>query len=107
MLSSKWSSVSAYPHRTMTLHSSTENSLAELNHKILEANSQVQNVKRSPNLSFNKSIVARAVLHESLDFFVSLPRGTVDGMIVIFSGKKEMSPENSRQVYGYYLVTKV
>ncbi|GFV91561.1 hypothetical protein TNCV_2385211 [Trichonephila clavipes] len=29
----------------MTLHSSTENSLAVLNHKILEANSQVQNVK--------------------------------------------------------------
>ncbi|GFS86350.1 uncharacterized protein TNCV_1681081 [Trichonephila clavipes] len=32
-------------HRPMTLHSSTENSLAVLNHKILEANSQVQNVK--------------------------------------------------------------
>ncbi|GFT74387.1 uncharacterized protein TNCV_539311 [Trichonephila clavipes] len=30
---------------TMTLHSPTENSLAVLNHKILEANSQVQNVK--------------------------------------------------------------
>ncbi|GFX23726.1 uncharacterized protein TNCV_3596681 [Trichonephila clavipes] len=28
----------------MTLHSPTENSLAVLNHKILEANSQVQNV---------------------------------------------------------------
>ncbi|GFW29732.1 uncharacterized protein TNCV_3935991 [Trichonephila clavipes] len=35
----------AYPHRPMTLHSPTENSLAVLNHKILEANSQVQNVK--------------------------------------------------------------
>ncbi|GFY32715.1 uncharacterized protein TNCV_4638211 [Trichonephila clavipes] len=32
-------------HRPMTLHSPTENSLAVLNHKILEANSQVQNVK--------------------------------------------------------------
>ncbi|GFY17742.1 uncharacterized protein TNCV_1074771 [Trichonephila clavipes] len=31
--------------RTITLHSPTENSLAVLNHKILEANSQVQNVK--------------------------------------------------------------
>ncbi|GFW81482.1 uncharacterized protein TNCV_2881601 [Trichonephila clavipes] len=31
--------------RPMTLHSPTENSLAVLNHKILEANSQVQNVK--------------------------------------------------------------
>ncbi|GFV53635.1 uncharacterized protein TNCV_2643541 [Trichonephila clavipes] len=29
----------------MTLHSPTENSLAVLNHKILEANSQIQNVK--------------------------------------------------------------
>ncbi|GFY09218.1 uncharacterized protein TNCV_2991361 [Trichonephila clavipes] len=29
----------------MTLHSPTENSLAVLNHKILEADSQVQNVK--------------------------------------------------------------
>ncbi|GFW33029.1 uncharacterized protein TNCV_1939531 [Trichonephila clavipes] len=35
----------AYPHRPMTLHSPTENSLTVLNHKILEANSQVQNVK--------------------------------------------------------------
>ncbi|GFS98950.1 uncharacterized protein TNCV_3896401 [Trichonephila clavipes] len=34
-----------YPHRPMTLHSPTKNSLAVLNHKILEANSQVQNVK--------------------------------------------------------------
>ncbi|GFU47779.1 uncharacterized protein TNCV_4465261 [Trichonephila clavipes] len=45
MLSSKWSSVCGYPHRPMTLHSPTENSLAVLNHKILEAYSQVQNVK--------------------------------------------------------------
>ncbi|GFT94486.1 hypothetical protein TNCV_1262071 [Trichonephila clavipes] len=45
MLSSKWSSVVDYPHRPMTLHSPTENNLAVLNHKILEANSQVQNVK--------------------------------------------------------------
>ncbi|GFW92598.1 uncharacterized protein TNCV_519151 [Trichonephila clavipes] len=29
----------------MTLHSPTENSLSVLNHKILEANSQVQNVR--------------------------------------------------------------
>ncbi|GFW90842.1 uncharacterized protein TNCV_2418361 [Trichonephila clavipes] len=33
-----------HPYRPMTLHSPTENSLAVLNHKILEANSQVQNV---------------------------------------------------------------
>ncbi|GFV53670.1 hypothetical protein TNCV_2091731 [Trichonephila clavipes] len=35
----------AYPHRPMTLQSPTENSLAVLNHKFLEANSQVQNMK--------------------------------------------------------------
>ncbi|GFU68022.1 uncharacterized protein TNCV_2823651 [Trichonephila clavipes] len=35
----------AYPHRPMTLHSPTKNSLEVLNHNILEANSQVQNVK--------------------------------------------------------------
>ncbi|GFY04041.1 hypothetical protein TNCV_1198191 [Trichonephila clavipes] len=34
----------AYPHRPMTLHSLTENSLAVLNHKILEANSQEASV---------------------------------------------------------------
>ncbi|GFS62040.1 uncharacterized protein TNCV_2593021 [Trichonephila clavipes] len=45
LVSSKWSSVMAYAHRPKTLHSPTENSLAVLNHKILEANSQVQNVK--------------------------------------------------------------
>ncbi|GFS97116.1 uncharacterized protein TNCV_184641 [Trichonephila clavipes] len=45
MLSSKWSTFVAYPHRPMTLHRTTKNSLAVLNHKILEANSQVQNVK--------------------------------------------------------------
>ncbi|GFX90756.1 uncharacterized protein TNCV_3165871 [Trichonephila clavipes] len=35
----------------MTLHSPTENSLAVLNHKILEANSQVQNVKLGGHLT--------------------------------------------------------
>ncbi|GFU15207.1 uncharacterized protein TNCV_1784761 [Trichonephila clavipes] len=34
-----------YPHRPMNLHSPAENTLAVLNHKILEGNSQVQNVK--------------------------------------------------------------
>ncbi|GFU11088.1 hypothetical protein TNCV_4970111 [Trichonephila clavipes] len=45
ILSSKGQAFVAYPHRPMTLHSPTENSLAVLNHKILEANSQVRNVK--------------------------------------------------------------
>ncbi|GFT64238.1 hypothetical protein TNCV_1382351 [Trichonephila clavipes] len=45
MLSSKWSSVCGLSRQTNDfLHSPTENSLAVLNHKILEANSQVQNV---------------------------------------------------------------
>ncbi|GFT63795.1 uncharacterized protein TNCV_2434921 [Trichonephila clavipes] len=45
MLSSNGQAFVAYPHRPMTLHITTETSLAVLNHKILEANSQVQNVK--------------------------------------------------------------
>ncbi|GFW39454.1 hypothetical protein TNCV_3907631 [Trichonephila clavipes] len=36
----------AYTHKPMTLHSPTENGLAVLNHKILEANSRVQNVRK-------------------------------------------------------------
>ncbi|GFX04202.1 hypothetical protein TNCV_3973511 [Trichonephila clavipes] len=61
MLPSNGQAFVAYPHRPMTLHSPTKNSLAVLNHKILEANSQVQKgeIRRSPNVSFNKSIVAR------------------------------------------------
>ncbi|GFT66147.1 hypothetical protein TNCV_650051, partial [Trichonephila clavipes] len=53
----------AYPHRPMTLHSPTENSLVVLNHKILEANltGPKREIRRSPNVSFNKSIAARAV----------------------------------------------
>ncbi|GFV87988.1 hypothetical protein TNCV_3241381 [Trichonephila clavipes] len=42
MLSSNRQAFVAYPHRPMTLHSPTENSLAVLNHKTLEANSQVK-----------------------------------------------------------------
>ncbi|GFV98286.1 uncharacterized protein TNCV_704931 [Trichonephila clavipes] len=50
----------------MTLHSPTENSLAVLNHKILEANSQVQNVKLGGHqtcLSINR------LWHELCDMF--------------------------------------
>ncbi|GFY20256.1 hypothetical protein TNCV_208881 [Trichonephila clavipes] len=45
----------------MTLHNPTENSLAVVNHKILEANSQVQNVKLGGHQTYlsYKSIVAR------------------------------------------------
>ncbi|GFU35472.1 hypothetical protein TNCV_1717791 [Trichonephila clavipes] len=46
MLSTNGQAFVAYPHRPMTLHSPTKNSLVVLNHKILEATlSQVQNVK--------------------------------------------------------------
>ncbi|GFW46329.1 hypothetical protein TNCV_1388311 [Trichonephila clavipes] len=63
MLSSNGQVFVAYPHRPMTLHSPTENSLAVLNHKILEANSHPKcEIRRSPNVSFNKSIVARAMI---------------------------------------------
>ncbi|GFY14580.1 adhesion G protein-coupled receptor B2 [Trichonephila clavipes] len=48
-------------HRPMTLHSPTENSLAVLNHKILEITGPKREIRWSPNVSFNKSIVARAV----------------------------------------------
>ncbi|GFX29603.1 uncharacterized protein TNCV_4776751 [Trichonephila clavipes] len=70
----------------MTLHSPTENSLAVLNHKILEANSQVQNVKLGGHqmcLSINR------LWHELCDM---LPRlvGTIalDIMIVQFRNEK-------------------
>ncbi|GFU82646.1 uncharacterized protein TNCV_2306901 [Trichonephila clavipes] len=53
----------------MTLYSPTENSLAVLNHKILEANSQVQNVKLGGHqtcLSINR------LWHELCDMLRSL-----------------------------------
>ncbi|GFX07014.1 hypothetical protein TNCV_1556171 [Trichonephila clavipes] len=57
MLSSNGQAFVAYPHGPMTLNSPTENSLAVLNLKILEANSQVQNVKlggHQTGLSINR-----------------------------------------------------
>ncbi|GFY12140.1 uncharacterized protein TNCV_3096941 [Trichonephila clavipes] len=66
----------AYPHRPMTLHSSTENSLAVLNHKILEANSQVQNVKLGGHqtcLSINR------LWHELCDMLRRLVGTTAPG----------------------------
>ncbi|GFU81879.1 uncharacterized protein TNCV_2536881 [Trichonephila clavipes] len=74
MLSSKWSSVN--PHRPMTLHIPTENSLAVLNHKILEANSQVQNVKLGGHqtcLSINR------LWHELCDMLRRLVGTTAPG----------------------------
>ncbi|GFX67227.1 uncharacterized protein TNCV_2185741 [Trichonephila clavipes] len=66
----------ANPHRLMTLHSPTENSLAVLNHKILEANSQVQNVKLGGHqtcLSINR------LWHELCDMLRRLVGTTAPG----------------------------
>ncbi|GFV69079.1 uncharacterized protein TNCV_2929081 [Trichonephila clavipes] len=66
----------AYPHRPMALHSPTKNSLAVLNHKILEANSQVQNVKLGGHptcLSINR------LWHELCDMLRRLVGTTAPG----------------------------
>ncbi|GFW47972.1 uncharacterized protein TNCV_2401591 [Trichonephila clavipes] len=66
----------AYPHRPMTLHSPTETSLAVLNHKILEANSLVQNVKLGGHqtcLSINR------LWHELCDMLRRLVGTTAPG----------------------------
>ncbi|GFW89324.1 uncharacterized protein TNCV_3966141 [Trichonephila clavipes] len=66
----------AYPHRPMTLHRPTENSLAVLNHKMLEANSQVQNVKlggHQTRLSINR------LWHELCDMLRHLVGTTAPG----------------------------
>ncbi|GFS73512.1 uncharacterized protein TNCV_5002851 [Trichonephila clavipes] len=60
----------------MTLHSRTENSIAVLNHKILEANSQVQNVKLGGHqtcLSINR------LWHELCDMLRRLVGTTAPG----------------------------
>ncbi|GFU85357.1 uncharacterized protein TNCV_2386621 [Trichonephila clavipes] len=59
----------------MTLHSPTKNSLVVLNHKILEANSQVQNVKNGHQtcLSINR------LWHELCDMLRHLVGTTAPG----------------------------
>ncbi|GFV37565.1 uncharacterized protein TNCV_4981871 [Trichonephila clavipes] len=66
----------AYPHRPMTLHSPTKNSLAVINHKILEANSQAQNVKLG---SHQTCISINRLRHELCDMFRSLVGTTAPG----------------------------
>ncbi|GFW55342.1 uncharacterized protein TNCV_117272 [Trichonephila clavipes] len=76
MLSSKWSSVCGLSVRPMILHSATENSVAVLNHKILEANSQDQNVKLGGHqtcLSINR------LWHELCDMLRRLVGTTAPG----------------------------
>ncbi|GFU64178.1 hypothetical protein TNCV_3745461 [Trichonephila clavipes] len=66
----------------MTLHSATENSLAVLNHKILEANSQVQNVKLGGHQT---CISINRLWHELCDM---LEPQLLDIMIVEFRDEK-------------------
>ncbi|GFV13080.1 uncharacterized protein TNCV_4714051 [Trichonephila clavipes] len=64
------------PHKPMTLHSLTENSLAVLNHKILEANLQVHNLKLGGHqmcLSINR------LWHELCDMLRRLVGTTAPG----------------------------
>ncbi|GFX75203.1 uncharacterized protein TNCV_3171301 [Trichonephila clavipes] len=68
----------------MTLHSPTENSLAVLNHKILEANSQVQNVK----LSGHQTCFSINRLWLELCDMLRRLVGTMDIMIAQFRMKK-------------------
>ncbi|GFU13166.1 uncharacterized protein TNCV_1445701 [Trichonephila clavipes] len=70
----------------MTLHSPTENSLAVLYHKILEANSQVQNVKLGGHetcLSINR------LWHELCDMLRRLVGTTAPGHIMIVQFRNE------------------
>ncbi|GFU82966.1 hypothetical protein TNCV_2193041 [Trichonephila clavipes] len=70
----------------MTLHSPTENSLAVLNHKILEANSQVQNVKLGGHetyLSINR------LWHELWDMLRRLVGTTAPGQLMIVQFRNE------------------
>ncbi|GFV79743.1 uncharacterized protein TNCV_1725681 [Trichonephila clavipes] len=66
----------AYPHRPMTLHNPTKNSLAVLYYKILESYSQVQNVKLGGHqtcLSINR------LWHELCDMLRRLVGTTAPG----------------------------
>ncbi|GFX55430.1 uncharacterized protein TNCV_267181 [Trichonephila clavipes] len=80
MLCSNGQAFVAYPHRPMTLHSLTKNSLAVLNHKLLEANSQVQNVKLGGHqtcLSINR------LWHELCDMLRRLVGTTAPGILIV------------------------
>ncbi|GFW82242.1 uncharacterized protein TNCV_3817231 [Trichonephila clavipes] len=83
----------------MTLHSPTENSLAVLNHKIFEANSQVQNVKSTGHqtcLSINR------LWHELCDMLRRLVGTTAPGHhdCLIQERKKSKKEQNSLFIEG-------
>ncbi|GFT19006.1 uncharacterized protein TNCV_3212381 [Trichonephila clavipes] len=71
----------------MILNSPTENSLAVLNHEILEANSQVQNVKLGGHLT---CLSINRLWHELCDMLRRLVGTTAPGhtMIVQFRNEK-------------------
>ncbi|GFU99099.1 uncharacterized protein TNCV_1228131 [Trichonephila clavipes] len=71
----------------MTLHSPTENSLAVLNYKILEANSQVQNVKLGGHqtcLSINR------LWHGLCDMLRRLVETTAPDIMIVNSAMKKL-----------------
>ncbi|GFU84072.1 hypothetical protein TNCV_679711 [Trichonephila clavipes] len=88
MLSSNGQAFVPYPHRPMTLHIPTKDNLAVLNHKILEANSKVQNVKLGGHqtcLSINR------LWHELCDIIYAVLLELVqllDVIIVQFKNEK-------------------
>ncbi|GFW30862.1 uncharacterized protein TNCV_2939641 [Trichonephila clavipes] len=76
----------------MTLHSPTKNSLAVLNHKILEANSQVQNVKLGGHqtcLSINR------LWHELCDMLRRLVGTTAPGIMIVQFRNEKVSNHGS------------
>ncbi|GFU42208.1 uncharacterized protein TNCV_4554001 [Trichonephila clavipes] len=76
----------------MTLHSPTENSLAVLNHKILEANSQVQNLKLGGHqtcLSINR------LWHELCDMLRRLVGTTAPDIMIVQFRKEKVSNHGS------------
>ncbi|GFX85472.1 uncharacterized protein TNCV_3716441 [Trichonephila clavipes] len=79
----------------MTLHSPTENSLAVLNHKILEANSQVPNVKLGGHqtcLSINR------LWHELCDMLCRLVGTTAPGHLIVQFRNEKVSNHGSIRI---------
>ncbi|GFV37029.1 uncharacterized protein TNCV_2381761 [Trichonephila clavipes] len=76
----------------MTLHSPTENSLAVVNHKILESNSQVQNVRLGGHqtcLSINR------LWHELCDMLHRLVGTTAPGHHIVQFRNEKISNHGS------------
>ncbi|GFW29626.1 hypothetical protein TNCV_3934941 [Trichonephila clavipes] len=76
----------------MTLHSPTENSPAELNHKILEANSQVKNVKLGCHQT---CLLINRLWHELCDMLRRLVGTTAPGHMIVQLRNKKVSNHGS------------